>query len=72
MQVKVNVRNTDGKELGEAPALPVYSTDVYDKVGHDADDIVAKIITENAGAAAASGNGGASDTRNQPARARPL
>lgn len=73
MQVKVNVRNTDGKELGEAPPLPVYSTDVYDKVGHDADDIVAKIITENAGAAAGSGaSGAANDTRNQPARARPL
>ncbi|GAB3628488.1 hemolysin D [Pandoraea terrae] len=69
MQAKVNVRSTEGKELAEAPAMPVYSTEVYDKIGHDADEIVARIISENAGGP----NGApAADTRNQPARARPL
>lgn len=62
MQVKVNVRNTSGKELGNAPAMPVYQTDVYEKIGHDADAIVARIISEN--------DGGASAGATQPAKAK--
>ncbi|WP_206998784.1 EmrA/EmrK family multidrug efflux transporter periplasmic adaptor subunit [Trinickia mobilis] len=50
MQVDVNIKQ-DGGQLGEAPNT-VYSTNVFDKYGDQADAEIARIIVENAGSSA--------------------
>jgi membrane fusion protein, multidrug efflux system len=47
MQVDVNIKQ-DGGQLGEAPNT-VYSTNVFEKYGDQADAEIARIIAENAG-----------------------
>ncbi|TAL52330.1 efflux RND transporter periplasmic adaptor subunit [Pandoraea sp.] len=67
MQVEVDVHNTKGKALGNAPAMPTYQTDVFEKIGHQADAIVARIIEDNLGAHAS-----ADESSDKPAKAKLL
>jgi membrane fusion protein (multidrug efflux system) len=50
METKVDVSKTEGKTLADAPRThAVAQTDVFDKLNHDADGEVQRIIAANAG-----------------------
>ncbi len=49
MNVKVDVRKEEGGAMASATAARLMQTDVYDKVGQDADALIARIITLNNG-----------------------
>jgi membrane fusion protein (multidrug efflux system) len=54
MEAKVDVSNTEGKTLADAPRpRAVAETQVFDKLNHDADGEVQRIIAANAGPGAA-------------------
>jgi len=57
MQVNVNIRNDSGSQLGNAQNT-VLETDVFAKYGKEADDEIARIIAENAGANASNKSAG--------------
>ncbi|CAG9180671.1 HlyD family efflux transporter periplasmic adaptor subunit [Cupriavidus respiraculi] len=49
MNVSVDVRKEDGASLVSANAVAPMQTNVYDKVGHEADELIARIIAVNNG-----------------------
>ncbi|AOZ00141.1 HlyD family secretion protein [Cupriavidus sp. USMAHM13] len=54
MNVTVDVRKEEGAAMAAAPAPRPLQTDVYEKVGHDADALIERIISNNNGGRPAS------------------
>ena len=54
MNVTVDVRREEGAAMAAAPAPRPLQTDVYEKVGHDADALIERIISNNNGGRPAS------------------
>ena len=53
MQASIDVHDQSGKDIGSSPALPAPQTDVYAQEAQQADQVVAKIVADNLGDAAA-------------------
>ena len=49
MEAKVDIHNEGGQSLATAPVASPLQTTVYDQAGKDADQVIASIITANAG-----------------------
>jgi membrane fusion protein, multidrug efflux system len=49
MQATIDVHDLSGKDIATAPAVPAHQTDVYALEAHKADELVAKIVQDNAG-----------------------
>ncbi|WP_422648482.1 Multidrug resistance protein A [Cupriavidus sp. H18C1] len=69
MNVTVDVRKTEGAAMTTTTAGEPMQTDVYDKVGHDADALIARIIATNSGRQGAEPAAPASAARASTARA---
>ncbi len=69
MNVTVDVRKTEGAAMTTTTASKPMQTDVYDKVGHDADALIARIIATNSGRQGAEPAAPASAARASTARA---
>ncbi len=53
MQATIDVHDQSGKDIATSPALPSVQTDVYAQKAREADERVAKIVSENLGEPAA-------------------
>ena len=49
MEAKVDIHDEGGQSLATAPAASPLQTTVYDQAGKDADQVIASIISANAG-----------------------